>query len=57
MNSNCPVCDAHVPLSSDVQVSEVILCPECKTRLVVDNIHQQKISLLKAPEVEEDWGE
>ena len=53
----CPVCDAQVALNSDTQVSEVISCPDCKSKLVVEKLDKQKSVLAKAPKVEEDWGE
>ena len=53
----CPVCDAHIDLNSDVQVSEVISCSDCKTKLVVEKLDKQKSVLARAPKVEEDWGE
>ena len=53
----CPVCDAQVPLASDITESEVISCPDCKTRLVVESIEKGKVKLAEAPKVEEDWGE
>ena len=53
----CPICDAQVTVAPDVTESEVVSCAECKTRLVVDKVAGKTISLSKAPEVEEDWGE
>ncbi len=57
ISGNCPICDASITLASDTQVSEVISCTECKTRLVVEGINEQNATLAKAPEVEEDWGQ
>ncbi len=59
ISATCPVCDAQVPLSADVETTEVVSCPECKVRLVVGDIDKQKqnATLAKAPNVEEDWGE
>jgi alpha-aminoadipate carrier protein LysW len=53
----CPICDGNIKMASDTTESEVISCPECKTRLVVDKVTDKTVSLSKAPEVEEDWGE
>ena len=53
----CPVCDADITLPTDVQISEVITCSDCKTKLVVETIEKQKAVLAEAPKVEEDWGE
>jgi lysine biosynthesis protein LysW len=57
ITGTCPICDANVNLPSDTAESEVVFCPECKTRLVVDEVDEKTASLSKAPDVEEDWGE
>lgn len=57
IHANCPVCDAGIQLQNDVVESEVVSCNECKTRLVVENRNGENVTLSKAPEVEEDWGE
>lgn len=57
LTGTCPICDAEVNLPSDTTESEVVSCPDCKTRLVVDKVTEKTVSLSKAPEVEEDWGE
>ena len=53
----CPICDAPQHITSDVQVSEVIICSDCRNRLVIDTIDQDRVALSQAPAVEEDWGE
>lgn len=53
----CPICDGAVRLNDGVEVSEIISCDECKTRLVVECIENQAVTLIKAPDVEEDWGQ
>jgi len=53
----CPICDAPVALTADVEVSEVVTCSDCKSPLVVKNIDRQTATLENAPQVEEDWGE
>lgn len=57
MNGTCSICDGEVKLKGDVHISEVVLCPDCKSRLVVESINKERATLSKAPEVEEDWGE
>lgn len=57
LQSTCAICDAIIPIASDVQETEVITCPECKSRLVIDKLTPNEVMLSKAPEVEEDWGE
>lgn len=54
---SCPVCDAHVSVLKDSEVSEIVSCPECKARLVVESISEKQVVLHKAPDIEEDWGE
>lgn len=53
----CPVCDAQINLPVDTVASEIILCNDCRNRLVVEEISKRQVVLSKAPEVEEDWGE
>lgn len=53
----CPVCDAQVILAEGLEESEIINCSDCRSRLVVEKIEKNAVSLAKAPEVEEDWGE
>lgn len=55
--ADCVVCDAELRLALDLQASEVVSCPDCKSGLVVEKMNGKKVSLSKAPEVEEDWGE
>lgn len=56
-SGTCPVCDAVVTLGADTQESEVVSCSECKSRLVVNEVSANSITLSKAPQIEEDWGE
>jgi len=53
----CKICGATLTISENVEVSEIITCSECHTRLVVQNIRENEITLNEAPKVEEDWGE
>jgi len=57
MTSICPICDATIQLTQDVELSEVILCSDCSTQLVVSEKKGEEITLKEAPAVEEDWGE
>jgi len=56
-NISCPVCDALVKIENDVEESEILNCPDCLSRLVVEKIENSQITLTQAPEIEEDWGE
>ncbi len=51
----CPECAALVQPDADVEVGELITCPECGTELEVTAIDPLQVTL--APQVEEDWGE
>jgi lysine biosynthesis protein LysW len=56
MQTICLTCDATVGLSEDTEVSEIVSCPECQTRLVVEAVGENpQIGI--APAIEEDWGE
>lgn len=56
MHIICPVCDAAVNLSVGTEVSEIISCPECQARIVVEEVGEKpKVKI--APKIEEDWGE
>jgi len=55
--SICPVCDAHIHIPKNTEISEIINCSDCTSRLVVKNIKNNLAVLQQAPEIEEDWGE
>lgn len=57
IKTNCPICDAQVTLEKNTEESEIINCPECKTRLVVTSLKEKSATLGEAPKIEEDWGE
>ena len=57
MKSNCPICDGDVALAANVEISEIISCTECQTRLVISGITGGSAVLSQAPAIEEDWGE
>jgi alpha-aminoadipate carrier protein LysW len=51
----CIECGAELVLDADVELGEIVVCPDCGAELEV--IGLDPISLDLAPEVEEDWGE
>lgn len=51
----CLECGAELELEADVEVGEIVVCPDCGVELEV--ISLDPIALDLAPEVEEDWGE
>ena len=56
MPATCPTCDAEIVLPDGTEVSEIIACPECQTRLVVEAVGKNS-RVGVAPAIEEDWGE
>ncbi len=57
MKTNCPVCDGVINIDIKTEISEIISCHECKSRLEVTDKNDNLVTLLEAPKVEEDWGE
>jgi lysine biosynthesis protein LysW len=55
--ANCPVCGTDLTLAEDIQVSELLSCPDCQTLLVVDMVEDHTAALREAPAIEEDWGQ
>jgi alpha-aminoadipate/glutamate carrier protein LysW len=53
--TNCPECDAQVPIAADVRVGEIVVCSDCQAELEIMGLNPPELAL--APEVEEDWGE
>jgi alpha-aminoadipate carrier protein LysW len=51
----CLQCAAALDLAPDVEVGEIVICPDCGVEWEVMSIDPLTIEL--APEVEEDWGE
>ncbi|GAA3850154.1 lysine biosynthesis protein LysW [Saccharothrix violaceirubra] len=53
--AECPECAADVGLDADARVSEIVECVECRSELEIESVDPP--TLVRAPEVEEDWGE
>ena len=51
----CIECAAQLDLAPDLELGEIVVCPDCGVELEV--IDLDPIMLDFAPEVEEDWGE
>lgn len=51
----CIECGGELELAQDVEVGEIVVCPDCGVELEVMSL--DPISVALAPEVEEDWGE
>lgn len=57
VKGKCPICDTDISLAAQVEESEIINCPDCQSRVVVEKVDKTEMTLAQAPEVEEDWGE
>ncbi len=53
----CPVCAAMFSPGPNVEETEILPCPECRTMLVVEGFENERLILSEAPQIEEDWGE
>jgi len=53
--SVCPDCDANVSVTTDILPGEIVECSECMVELEVLSV--EPLTLVTAPDVEEDWGE
>lgn len=51
----CLQCAAELDLASDLEMGEIIVCPDCGVEWEVMGL--DPVTLELAPEVEEDWGE
>lgn len=57
LSATCPICEAQVNLLQDAELSEIISCSDCSTRLVIAALTKTSATLEEAPAIEEDWGE
>ncbi len=55
MEAQCPECEATVPMDSNVEMGEILVCPDCGAELEVTGLGPAVLAL--APREEEDWGE
>ncbi|GAP15750.1 lysine biosynthesis protein LysW [Longilinea arvoryzae] len=51
----CTECEAEITLTDNVEVGEIIVCPECGVDLEVTGLNPAVVQL--APMEQEDWGE
>jgi lysine biosynthesis protein LysW len=57
VQGSCPVCSAAITAAQGLEETEILTCPECQSKLVVDGRQGQNLVLGEAPLIEEDWGE
>ncbi len=53
--AECPECAGNIELAEGTEQGELITCPDCSTNLEITSLNP--VTVQKAPEVEEDWGE
>ena len=51
----CIECGGELNLAPDLEIGEIVVCPDCGIELEVMSL--EPVALDLAPEVEEDWGE
>lgn len=51
----CPECAGEIMLEPDIELGEILVCPDCGVDLEVLSLEPITIEL--APMEEEDWGE
>ena len=51
----CLECDADIALKTDVEIGEIVDCPDCGTEFEVRSVDPPELD--HAPQEEEDWGE
>lgn len=56
VRGECPMCAAEILVAEGTEESEILTCPECQSKLVVDRLQAQSLVLSEAPVIEEDWG-
>jgi len=57
MKTKCSECDGELELPEDVTVGEIVTCSDCGLDYEVFEITSKGVSLKKAEEIGEDWGE
>lgn len=57
LKSECPICAETISIAENTEASEIIQCPSCNNRIVVNSIKGNKVTLGEAPKIEEDWGQ
>ena len=53
--TECPVCDANIPVDPDVKEGDFIYCGFCMAQLRVTRQMVEEEEGVKKVEVEEDW--
>lgn len=57
ITANCPICDFKLTIPKNTELSEIITCSDCHSKLVVTKLAATGATLEQAPAVEEDWGQ
>ena len=56
-NSSCLECGASLDVPSNIELGEIISCPDCGLELEVKEINGKDIELQEVLLEGEDWGE
>jgi len=57
MNIECKDCGAHITVTQDSMVGEIITCPDCGADFEITHRKGELIEIKPAESVGEDWGE
>lgn len=52
---NCVECEAEIELDQNIEIGEIIVCPDCGVDLELTGLDPAHLEL--APMEQEDWGE
>jgi alpha-aminoadipate carrier protein LysW len=53
----CIDCEGDIEIPNDVTIGEIITCPDCGLDFEVSKVDANGVSLKKAENIGEDWGE
>ncbi|MCP8322727.1 MAG: lysine biosynthesis protein LysW [Candidatus Methylarchaceae archaeon HK02M2] len=57
MKTKCSECDGEIELPENLIVGEIVTCPDCGLDYEVSEVTSDGVSLKKAEDIGEDWGE
>ena len=53
----CPNCKARVKLYKEVEIGDIIICPNCSEDLEISNLSPQKVKLVTYSNDDDDYYE
>jgi len=57
MKTKCSECDGEIELPENLIIGEIVTCPDCGLDYEVSEVTSDGVSLKKAEDIGEDWGE